>query len=72
MSTDIRKNVCSVVAKQLNVEEVKVTDTASFVDDLGADSCSTREGTKICGSAFGLDNNTQITTIGSGIPSLSS
>ena len=35
-------------------------------DDLGADSCSTREGTKICGSAFGLDNNTQITTIVSG------
>ena len=38
-----------------------------FLDDgLGTDSCSTREGTKLCGTTFGLDNVTQITTILSG------
>ena len=38
-----------------------------FLDDgLGTDSCTTREGTKLCGTTFGLDNVTQITTILSG------
>jgi hypothetical protein len=38
-----------------------------FLDDgLGTESCSTREGTKLCGTTFGLDNATQITTILSG------
>lgn len=35
-----------------------------FLDDgLGTDTCTTREGTKLCGTTFGLDNVTQITTI---------
>lgn len=35
-----------------------------FLDDgLGTDTCTTREGTKLCGTTFGLDNTTQITTI---------
>lgn len=38
-----------------------------FLDDgLGTDTCTTREGTKLCGTTFGLDNVTQITTILSG------
>ena len=38
-----------------------------FLDDgLGRDACSTREGTKLCGTTFGLDSTTQITSILSG------
>ena len=32
-----------IVAEHLGVEESKVTDTASFIDDLGADSLDTVE-----------------------------
>ena len=38
-----------------------------FLDSaLGNDNCATRDGTKLCGTTFGLDNTTQITTILSG------
>lgn len=38
-----------------------------FLDDsLGGGECVTREGTKLCGTVFGLDNTTQITSIISG------
>ncbi|KPM54744.1 acyl carrier protein [Frankia sp. CcI49] len=37
MST-VEERVKSVVAEQLNVELTEVTNNASFVDDLGADS----------------------------------
>jgi FecR protein len=37
-----------------------------FLDDLSTEECMTREGTKLCGTRFGLDNSTQITTIMSG------
>ena len=38
-----------------------------FLDDgLGKDACATREGTKLCGTTFGLDSTTQITSILSG------
>lgn len=38
-----------------------------FLDDgLRTDNCATRDGTKLCGTAFGLDNTTQITSILSG------
>jgi acyl carrier protein len=36
--SDIKSKVVKIVAEHLDVEEAKVTDTASFVDDLGADS----------------------------------
>jgi acyl carrier protein len=35
---EIRAKVVKIVAEHLDVEESKVTDTSSFVDDLGADS----------------------------------
>ncbi len=41
--TDIATQVKMIVAKQLNVEEDKVTENASFIDDLGADSLDTAE-----------------------------
>lgn len=35
---EIRAKVVKIVAEHLDVEEGKVNDTSSFVDDLGADS----------------------------------
>ena len=43
MSKDVGAAVKKIVADHLGVDEVKVTDEASFVDDLGADSLDTVE-----------------------------
>ena len=43
MSDDVRKKVVKIVADHLGIEEEKVVDTASFIDDLGADSLDTVE-----------------------------
>jgi hypothetical protein len=37
-----------------------------FLDELNSEDCMTKDGTKICGTKFGLDSTTQITTIMSG------
>lgn len=39
----IEQRVKDIIVKQLNVNEEQVTDTASFIDDLGADSLDTVE-----------------------------
>jgi acyl carrier protein len=41
--SDIADRVKKIVVEHLGVEEVKVTEAASFVDDLGADSLDTVE-----------------------------
>ena len=41
--SDIEKRVKDVVVEQLGVDESEVVNTASFVDDLGADSLDTVE-----------------------------
>lgn len=41
--SDIEKQVKGIVAEQLGVKEEEVTNEASFVDDLGADSLDTVE-----------------------------
>jgi len=41
--SDIADRVKKIVIEHLGVEEEKVTDTASFIDDLGADSLDTVE-----------------------------
>jgi acyl carrier protein len=41
--SDIADRVKKIVVEHLGVEESKVTDTASFIDDLGADSLDTVE-----------------------------
>lgn len=38
MSTSIEEKVKQIIVEQLGVDEAQVDDTASFVDDLGADS----------------------------------
>lgn len=43
MTKDIANKVKKMVADHLGVEELKVTEEANFVDDLGADSLDTVE-----------------------------
>ena len=43
MTEDVSTKVKKMVADHLGVEEAKITDEASFVDDLGADSLDTVE-----------------------------
>ena len=43
MSEDISNKVKKIVADHLGIDEAKVTDEASFIDDLGADSLDTVE-----------------------------
>lgn len=41
--SSIDKRIKEIVAEQLGVDEVQVTNEASFMDDLGADSLDTVE-----------------------------
>ena len=41
--SDIAGRVKKIVIEHLGVDEAKVTDSASFIDDLGADSLDTVE-----------------------------
>ena len=43
MSKEISDKVKKIVADHLGVDEAKVVDEASFIDDLGADSLDTVE-----------------------------
>ena len=43
MIKDISNKVKKMVADHLGVDEMKVTDEANFIDDLGADSLDTVE-----------------------------
>ena len=41
--SDVAEKVKAIVVEHLGVEEDKVTESASFIDDLGADSLDTVE-----------------------------
>ena len=43
MADDVASKVKKIVADHLGVDEAKVTEEASFIDDLGADSLDTVE-----------------------------
>jgi acyl carrier protein len=43
MAEEVASKVKKIVADHLGVEEAKVTEEASFIDDLGADSLDTVE-----------------------------
>ena len=43
MSEDVKGKIKKIVADHLGIEEEKVTEEASFIDDLGADSLDTVE-----------------------------
>jgi len=56
MSEDkVREKVKSIIVEQLGVDEAQVDDTASFVEDLGADSLDIVELVMAFEEAFDLD-----------------
>ena len=55
MSEDISSKVKKIVADHLGIEESKVTDEASFIDDLGADSLDTVELVMAFEEKFGIE-----------------
>ena len=52
---DIGQKVKSIIAEQLGVKIEEVTDSASFVDDLGADSLDTVELVMALEEEFGIE-----------------
>ena len=52
---DVSQKVKSIIAEQLGVKIEDVTDTASFVDDLGADSLDTVELVMALEEEFGIE-----------------
>ncbi|MGE0736498.1 MAG: acyl carrier protein [Alphaproteobacteria bacterium] len=53
--SDIGERVKKIVVEHLGVEEAKVTDNASFIDDLGADSLDTVELVMAFEEEFGIE-----------------
>ncbi len=51
----VEDKVKSIIVDQLGVNEAEVTGTASFVDDLGADSLDTIELVMAFEEAFGIE-----------------
>jgi len=51
----VQEKVKSIIVDQLGVNEGEVTATASFVDDLGADSLDTIELVMAFEEAFGIE-----------------
>jgi len=51
----VAEKVKQIIVEQLGVDEAEVTPTASFVDDLGADSLDTVELVMALEEAFELD-----------------
>ena len=52
---DIQEKVIEIVAEQLGVEKDKVTPTASFINDLGADSLDVVEMVMAFENAFDIE-----------------
>ena len=69
--TDTAERVKKIVAKHLGVDESKVVETASFIDDLGADSLDTVELVMAFEEEFGCEipdeEAEKITTVQSAI-----
>ncbi len=67
MSNDITERVRKIVAKHLGTYESNVTNTASFIDDLGADSLDAVELVMAFEDEFGCeipdDAATKIVTV---------
>ncbi len=51
----VDEKVKSIIVDQLGVNEAEVTESASFVDDLGADSLDTIELVMAFEEAFGIE-----------------
>ena len=55
MAGSIEDKVKQIIVEQLGVDESEVTPTASFVDDLGADSLDTVELVMAFEEGFGIE-----------------
>ena len=55
MSEDISSKVKKIVADHLGIDEAKVTEESSFIDDLGADSLDTVELVMAFEEKFGIE-----------------
>ena len=69
--SDVVDRVKKIVVEHLSVEESSISDTSSFIDDLGADSLDTVELVMAFEEEFGLeipdDEAENITTIKSAV-----
>ena len=69
--SDVRAKVKDVVVEKLGVDPAEVTDDATFVDDLGADSLDTVELIMAFEEAFDLEipdeEAEKITTVGDAV-----
>ena len=69
--SDVADRVKKIVVEHLGVDEAKVTDNASFIDDLGADSLDTVELVMAFEEEFGIeipdDAAEKIQTVGDAI-----
>jgi acyl carrier protein len=69
--SDVAERVKKIVVEHLGVEADKVTDSASFIDDLGADSLDTVELVMAFEEEFGCeipdDAAEQIQTVGDAV-----
>ena len=54
--SDTAERVKKIVVEHLNVDADKVTDNASFIEDLGADSLDTVELVMAFEEEFGIEN----------------
>ena len=55
MSEDVSSKVKKIVADHLGIDEAKVTEESSFIDDLGADSLDTVELVMAFEEQFGIE-----------------
>lgn len=73
---EILKKVREVVADKLSISEDQVTESASFVEDLGADSLDTVELVMALEETFGLnipdDEAEKISTVGKAVDYIAS
>lgn len=73
---EILKKVRELVADKLSISEEQVTESASFVEDLGADSLDTVELVMALEETFGLsipdDEAEKISTVGKAVDYIAS
>ena len=55
MSEEVSSKVKKIVADHLGIDETKVTEESSFIDDLGADSLDTVELVMAFEESFGVE-----------------